>query len=162
MKLPGRRRSPHPAERAHKILSMVLRGLIAQRVARRTFRHGRRTYKLARRLPLLIGGGVIAFLLARKLRGSDAQSTPSETWTAPPVTPPAPIQTSGTGTSAPDAEPEDVPPTPASPQAGVESTGGPDLPSESDGAPDPDLSASVAATDAGTTGGGTKAVDDDA
>ena len=166
MKLPGRSSSPPPAERTHNIFRIALRALVAQRMARRTAKHGLRTYKFVRRLPWLIGSAVIGFLLFRKLRGSETPATPSEPWTAPPVTPPAPIQTSGTGNSTPEPEPEpepeDVPPTPAAPQAGVEAKGGPDLPSEGDGAPDPVLSASAAATDAGTTGGGTKAVEDDA
>lgn len=175
MKLVRRRRAPNPAQRAYKIFRLALRGLVAQRVARRAFK----TYRFARRLPLLIGGGAIAFLLLRKLRGGNSQATPSEPWTAPPVTPPAPIQTAGSGTPAPTtaaetagaeaagtAEPVTPATTtvePAEPEAiGADAKGGPDLPSEGDGAPDPDLSASAAATDAGTTGGGSKAIDDDA
>ena len=145
MKLPGTSSSPHPAERTHNIFRIALRALVAQRMARRTAKHGLRTYKFVRRLPWLIGSAVIGFLLFRKLRGSETPATPTEPWTAPPVTPPAPIQTSGTGNGTIDPDPAPAP----------------DLPSESDGAPDPDLSAAAAATDAGTTEGGSKAVGED-
>jgi len=149
MKLLRRRKSPSPAQRGYKIFRLALRGLVAQRVARKAFKG----YKFARRLPLLIGIGAIGYLLLRTLRGSGTQATPSDTWSAPPVTPPAPIQTSGSGNA-----------TRATAASAAEETApaAPDVPEvEGDGAPDPDLSASAAATDAGTTDGGSKAVDDD-
>jgi hypothetical protein len=148
MKLIRRRRSPTPADRAFKITKLAVRGLVAQRVARTTVK----TAKWVRRLPVIAGAAGIGYLALKKLRGSGDGGSP-ETWTAPPAAPPSappttpppnPVETAGTGTPAPETGPE----------AG----GGPDVPSEGDGAPDPDLPA-AAATDAGTTGGGSEAVE---
>jgi hypothetical protein len=86
MKLIRRKPKPTPAEQALGVVSKVVRGLAAVRVARSAYG----TYKFARRLPLVLGGlGVVAgaVLLSRKLRGGgDAPQT--ETWS--PASAPAP------------------------------------------------------------------------
>ena len=149
MKLIRRRKSPNPAQKAFNVVRLALKGLVAQRVARNAFR----LYKFGRRLPLVIGGAVVGIFALKKLRGSGDQGGP-ETWTAPPATPaPPPIQTSPVATAA----------TGTPPVEGPEVGGGPEVPaSEGDGAPDPDIEIAAAATDAGTTGGGSGAVAEDA
>lgn len=106
MKLIRRKRKPTPAQKALDIARTGVRGLVAVRLARSAFK----TYRFARRLPLLIGLGAVGAVIARKLRGGgDAQT---ETWSpATPGTPattgapspapeltPNPAETAGTGT----------------------------------------------------------------
>ena len=158
MKLISRSKPPHPVAKGYSILKLALRGLVIQRMARNGFR----AYKLARRLPLIIGGAAIAVFALKKLRGGGDGGP--ETWTAPPAAPtPAPIQTSGGGSapSTPTSSEESPVETAATgtPPVGPETTGGPDVPDvEADGAPDPDIAASAAATDAGTSEGASEAV----
>jgi hypothetical protein len=102
-----RRKPPEPnaAQKALSVVKLAARGLVVQRVARNAFG----AYKFARRLPMLIGGAVVAVFALKKLRGSGDDAGP-ETWTAPPSTPaPAPIQT------APAAATPTPPPAPATP-----------------------------------------------
>ena len=88
MKLIRRKPQPTPAQQALGIVSKVVRGLAAVRVARSAYG----TYKFARRLPLLLGGlGVVAggVLLARKLKGG-GDGPQVETWSPPSSSAPAP------------------------------------------------------------------------
>ena len=177
-----RRKPPEPnaAQKALSVVKLAARGLAVQRIARNAFG----AYKFARRLPMLIGGAVVAVFALKKLRGSGNDAGP-ETWTAPPSTPPAPIQTApAAATPTPPPAPETPAATtpgsaaaaekPAEPattpddESPVETaaTGTPpvdpetDLPpaADVDGAADPDITIAAAATDAGTTGGGSDAV----
>jgi hypothetical protein len=99
MKLIRRKPKPTPAQQALGVVSKVVRGLAAVRVARSAYG----TYRFARRLPLVLGGlGVVAggVVLARKLKGGSGEPQ-TETW-APPAaatTSAAPVP------SAPAAEP---------------------------------------------------------
>ena len=157
MTLIRRRKSPNPAQKGINIVRLALRGLVVQRIARNALR----LYKLGRRLPLLIGGAVVAIFALKKLRGSGDQGGP-ETWTAPPSTPaPAPIKTAPEPAESPvETAATGTPPVE---ESGPEVAGAPEVPeSEGDGAPDPDIEIAAAATDAGTTDGGSDAVADDA
>ena len=186
MKLIRRRTSPNPAQKGFSVLKLALRGLVVQRIARNAFR----AYKLARRMPLILGGAAVAIFALKKLRGGGNDGP--ETWTAPPAAPaPAPIQTSGAGASKPSTPSTpassspgpsggSTPSTPASsapapdespvetaatgtPPVEDEAPGTPTAPDiEADGAPDPDIAVAAAATDAGTTGGASEAVEADA
>ena len=69
MKLLRRKREPTPVQRVLDILRAAVRGLVAVRVARSAFK----TYKFARRLPLLIalgaaGAGIAALVKASRSR----------------------------------------------------------------------------------------------
>lgn len=169
MKLIRRRQSPNPAQKTFNVVRLALRGLVVQRIARNAFR----LYKFGRRLPLMVGGAVVGAFALKKLRGSGDGGGP-ETWTAPPATPaPEPIQTSAPSapSSSADSSAPDEPSSPVETAAtgtppvediGPETVGGPEVPATEDGAPDPDIVSGVAATDAGTTGGGSGAAAEDA
>jgi hypothetical protein len=86
MKLIRRSKSQPPAQKALGIARLALRGLVAQRVARKAFKG----YKLARKLPLVIAGGAVAAFAAKKARGRGGQG-PHDFATTPP--PPQPVPT---------------------------------------------------------------------
>jgi hypothetical protein len=85
MKLIRRTRKPSPAEQVLGYARLGLRGLVAQRVARRAYRN----YKFARRLPVLIGVAALAAFVAKKLKGGEEAATPATPAESPPPQPQA-------------------------------------------------------------------------
>lgn len=133
MKLISRKKDPTLHERALGYVKLAVRALALVRVARTTHKG----YKVARRLPLLlVGGGLIAFVL-KKVRGGGGPEAPAQTWqptpatttpsTSPPAAPgtsaaapsagtdgapngtPNPVETAATGTPEPSDAPEPPP-----------------------------------------------------
>jgi hypothetical protein len=98
MSLIRRSKTPTPAERALGIARLGLKALVAQRVARKAHKG----YKIGRKLPLILGAGAVAFVVAKKAKGS---SSPAPA--APPnPTPPSSGSSPHTGTTPPPkAEP---------------------------------------------------------
>ena len=88
--IPRRKKDPTPLEQGLTIFSKVFKALAAVRVARGALKG----YRFAKRLPLLIGGGVAALFAARKLRGSSSDA-PSAT-SSMPTPPPAPSKPGAT------------------------------------------------------------------
>jgi hypothetical protein len=120
MTLLRRKSEPTPAEKALAIFGKVVQALAAVRAARTAYG----TYKVVRRLPLLLGltaagGAVVALVRRRKGAGDGAQvatwSPPAPAGSSPSPAPeltPNPAQTAGTG--SPPVEPELEPATPPS------------------------------------------------
>ena len=105
MSLIRRRKSPTPAERSLGILRLGLKGLAAQRVARRAYGG----YKFARKLPFLLALGGVAFVVLKKVRSGSSQ--PDVAPTTPPTPAPGPTSSSN-ATAAPSAPPAVTPPEP--------------------------------------------------
>ena len=125
--IPRRKQTPSTFERVVGYAKLGVKGLAAQRFARRVFRG----YKFTRRAVPLAGLAALGAVIARKARGGSAPATPSYSPPPSPSTTPSPVSTSATGTSpgddgAPAAGP-DV--TDALEDAGVEGSG-PDTPKE--------------------------------
>lgn len=96
MKLIRRKKQPTPLERALGFVKLGVRGLVVVRVARNALK----TYRFARRLPLLLGGGAVAALVLRKVRGGGSAQPETFQATAPPAPKPA-----ATGSPPPDEAP---------------------------------------------------------
>lgn len=92
--IPRRKKDPTTLEKSLAIFSKVFQALAAVRMARGALRG----YRFAKRLPLLVGGAVVAAFAAKKLRGgsgpdSAAAPAPSPSSSATsevPTPPPAP------------------------------------------------------------------------
>jgi hypothetical protein len=109
MTLIRRRQSKHPVQKALDLVRLAVRGIVAVRVAR----NAHKTYKFARRLPLLLGGAAIAVLVARKLRGG--KDSEPVTYESPPPAAPRPASAPAAQAPAPASEPAAAPtPTPES------------------------------------------------
>ena len=104
------RRTPDkkPHDHGLKALALLLRALVAQRVARKAYRG----YKWSKRLPFIVGGtAIVAFLLGRlqKRRGGEDTSAPTTTASHPSTTttaassPPATTPSTPTPTGSPTA-----------------------------------------------------------
>jgi hypothetical protein len=109
MKLIGKKkRSKLPHERGLGWVSLVLKALVAQRVARKAHKG----YKWTRRLPYLVAGGAVVAFVARKVAGGG--KSPAEAGFTPPT--PAPSVPS---TPTPTGSPTAVTPAPtaAAPEA---------------------------------------------
>ncbi len=130
MKLIRRKKKPTPAQQALEYVKLGVRGLVAVRVARNAFK----TYKFARKLPLIAAGLAIAALVARKARSGGGGDATEAQWTPPSTaqepsspsvpstpaasttptsgstngatTPPPAVETAATGSSPADVEPE--------------------------------------------------------
>jgi hypothetical protein len=120
----SRKKSPDPEQfdRAIAGVRLAARALTAQRVARKSVKH----YKRAKRLPLIIGGGIVGIALLRKLRGSGGAPAPA--------TPAPPIQTSS-APPAPPSPPETAVAPPEPPPAPADKS--PTIPAEADTPPAP-------------------------
>jgi hypothetical protein len=151
MKLIRKDKPKPPAHRAVDVVRLAVRGLVAQRVARKAFRG----YKWARRIPYLLGAaalaGALAKLLGRRRGGATAQE---------PYQPPAPVSSSATSTATsaaapPAPEAPEAPEAPASPEVAAAVTDGapgPELgdfegPPAGEPAPEPQLSTGEPATE---------------
>ena len=140
MKLIRRRKSKHPVQKALDVVRLAVRGIIAVRVAR----NAHKTYKFARRLPLLLVGAGIAVLVVRKLRGggdsepvsyeSPPSAAPRPTPTPTPTPTPAP-ESAGDGAPSPAALSENGGKMPTSPDLGPASADEPAADADPDEAP---------------------------
>ena len=106
MKLIRRKRTPTTAQRSLDVVRTAVRGLVAQRVARSAFR----TYKLVRKLPLLLALGAAAAGIAALARKRKAGGAPeAETWAPTPATPASTPPSSPPSPPVPSARVEDEP-----------------------------------------------------
>ena len=105
MKLISRKKKPTPVQKALGFVKLGVRGLVLVRVARNAFK----TYKFARRLPLILGGGAVVALVLKKLRGGGDAQPAAQTWqptpatTTPAASPPAAPAPSTPAAAAPTA-----------------------------------------------------------
>jgi hypothetical protein len=102
MKLIRRKKDDdHKGVKAVKAVRLAVRGLVAQRVARKAVKHGRRGYKWGRRAPYILGGAAVA-AGAAKVLGKTKDSGPAQQ----PYSPPAPVSNSTTPTTTPAHAPD--------------------------------------------------------
>ena len=92
-----RRKSPNPAERALGFVRLGLKGLVAQRVARKAYKG----YKLGRKLPVVLGLSAVAFVVARRAKGGASEPAPAPY--TPPASTPTPAPTPRSEPAAPIA-----------------------------------------------------------
>ena len=161
MKPIRRKKKPTPAQQALDYAKLAVRGLVAVRVARSAFS----TYKLARKLPFVLGGLALGGVVIKLLRGRGKDSSEAQ-WTPPSTAqePSSPSVPSGTANGAPKAAaPADTagtgstPPAPPSPPVETSATGSspasiePEAPTAPpvDVADDPATAAPAGATDDG-------------
>ena len=96
MSLISRKQKPTAGDRVLAVVRYGVQALVAQRVARKAYKG----YKWTRRLPVLLIGGGIVFVVVRKAKGGSS-SEPAQ-----PYTPPATGSSPQTGTApASPAEP---------------------------------------------------------
>jgi hypothetical protein len=104
MNLIRQRRSKPPAHKGLDLVRLAIKGLVAQRVARRAHK----TYKFTKRLPYIVGLGAVAGVVAvalKKLSGHKAE-VPAAPAAAPAPSPaPAPASATPPPKLAPDPEP---------------------------------------------------------